>query len=1430
MFEPPSPPNNQNPLPPAQANAPVVPSRLSQVYVPAHDDTEIIDDSAQMSTEESVFQPSPYPANNRGRETLNCEFTFALPKASPFNLVGRPPEAQSTPGAPRTGFPHAPGTDPRLRLFQFQYDTFTRDHLSAMVDSIAVNTPSGGSGTARSSQGPSPVLSPIEETNASRLRSAKRVKLSPANEFSTGDGAAVIFRPHSPRKDYVGESKSLMEKIRQTRDFSTISTVGTAHTPSAHEKSGSPESEERDGHSENRRPSYLTVPADDAGEGQSSEWSAASSSKKGSYSSLAYRQQAANLMAQIRGDMKGSKRLFSGETDVSHVQEESGVENSGWSDAASEQLSYISTKTYTSVQSRPKASPRKLLRRLSAADEVDRELAADISQMSLDTQLLVQQFPEPPPRLIVTDSSAVATCQDATEIHDPGLLAAPASAGPVYPSETLQSGRHEDMTRFVSSSTASGTTLTSGSAESFVKHQGPHQMTRITPEDIPPLPERVGKMRFDKVLMKWVKATAAATAEAQEPVPVAGEGDTESEDPFRDIESLREDDSGRPNGIVDETTEQDDYDVSGDLDKSRVQGATHGDETEDEEEVELTSFSFDGPPAPELVYAQMSGEDDGEALETSSEGDFPEASSRDIVTSRRDNTGSSAGDLAGGQGPQTYPSGAFMTPNPRARRSLDQVSTPVIRSAMKSRGATPVSALKDPSSGRHRTPMNHPGHRRSVSFSDGKHDGPIVGIGRNVPTPDGTAEGEDDSPLAAASLRSSAALVPSARTQRINDMLDNLEAQSYESDSPSKASSAGRPASADLQLVKPRRPRGGDASKEVSQRVFSRSISMAKSPGTPSQRANGTFLTECSFGVAHDRLVQVITDVQPFEPYWEELTAIDLSNRNVDSVARLKEFLPRLDSLSLNANQLSWLSGVPGSVRSLSAASNALTGVTSFSHLLNLEHLDISRNEIDSLRQLECLRHLRELRADGNRIDSIDGLQKMDGLLKLSLQGNELREADFKQFRWTRLEMLNLSHNRLASVEGLSSLSALIALNLDRNALASLEPAAPMSRLRILRVSGNKLQRLNAALFPNIRTLYADNNALGTIQRAGRLSKLENLSLRYQSARTPLSLSIRDVRDVRRLYLSGNPLARGFLSEPCYNLVYLELARCRLTELPPDLAGLVPNVRVLNLNYNFLEDVRPLEGLRRLRKLTVIGSRIKGSKQLLRVLKGMQDVELADFRYALRPSHVPRRIRRQFVRPRCVSPAARARRLPRPQPHRSRCLRCSAACAHRPGGRRNGRAVRTRLGPHRPVFYFNTYARETPITLLRSPSGRDWPGGGFCLRSSQDEPVHARMVSAAAARRRRRRAADPSGLGGGQGGYLGVPMSAPPSLTGPSSFLSSAPHQQQSVYGQQQGYLGGGGGSNGRMLAQDDAPPQGRYAFPDHSASPQPGSGYATPQ
>jgi hypothetical protein len=164
------------------------------------------------------------------KQSIGCQFTFTVPR----QLVSHRtlPQAQSTPTPPVVLQPKAPATDSRLRLFQFQYDTYTREHLSALVDSIAINTPSG-TGTSPSPTSFTHHLSRVTEltgpgslVNAPHLRSAKRVKLSPLSEYY-GEGVgsqAVISRPKLTGKDYVGESRQLMQQIKSARDFSTIST------------------------------------------------------------------------------------------------------------------------------------------------------------------------------------------------------------------------------------------------------------------------------------------------------------------------------------------------------------------------------------------------------------------------------------------------------------------------------------------------------------------------------------------------------------------------------------------------------------------------------------------------------------------------------------------------------------------------------------------------------------------------------------------------------------------------------------------------------------------------------------------------------------------------------------------------------------------------------------------------------------------------------------------------------------------------------------------------------------------------------------------------------------------------------------------------------------------------------------------------------
>ncbi|KAJ7366542.1 hypothetical protein DFH08DRAFT_834757 [Mycena albidolilacea] len=1179
MFEPPTPPKATMSVPPVPAGEPGSPS------------------------DEIMETDLPNMVSFHGRKaSIACQFTFAAPKGlalDPNAVKPSYPQAQSTPTPHFAPNAAAPATDPRLRLFQFQYDTFTREHLSALADSIAVASPSG-TGTRSGGR-----LSTVSEASFSDLRSTKRVKLSPPSDYGEGAGAgASIARPKIYGNAYVRESQSLMEKIKQARDFSTISTVASADgndgNASKNDKSSAYE--------QLRRSSLLNVPSK-TDSNPSSSSGTMNSNSPAPYSSSTYRQQAAALMAQIKSDMKGNKRIFSGDSEMSHVTAHLDDEMSfahvlpptivvHSHDKENQRDNSRHHRRVSSTSSaRTRASPRRQQQRPLEPTEGD--LAGELSKLSL--------WRRPHSSLVPQGNVAI--------IANPALLgpvsAAPTPA-PAHPTTSIRAGTNDDLNRFVSSSTASGTTLTAGSVPAYVKHPGPAQLRTIAPKDLPTLPDRMGDMLFDKVMMKWVKSVQPGGPDVIPEEEV-------SEDPFGDIESLRDDSRG-----------------------GRRAESGRGDATEDEEEMELTSFSTD---ASGRVVAVMTGVDTNELDEetTDSEGGNDAVVTGELehtVPTRRDSESESEREeeeedvgnetevphhlqadlesLTDAFAPPPIVVTTFTTPPPSVKKTPASALktrtssvTPKYRggtptSALKSISATPSSALKDT---RFRTPRQGHGHRRSVSFSDGKRDGPIRGLG---------------------------SVEPSARSKRIAEMLARSDSSEMDSDSPTKGSGARAGGSGSSMVsTAPSASMSGNASASSSrqQRVFARSHA-SRSVG----HNNGTFLTECSFGVAHDRLVEVLTDVEPFEPHWETLSTVDLSERRLESAARLKEFLPALDALNLNANQLSWLSGIPGGVRTLSVASNRLTGLTSYSHLLNLENLDISRNEVDSLRQLACLRHLRELRADGNTIASVEGLERMDGLVKLSLEGNALRALDLQPFRWTRLEMLNVSGNRLERVDGLAGLQALVALNVDDNLLGTLDAGGTMPRLRILRASGNRLRALQVHWFAGLRTLYADTNALegeallavapaSTAKTVGRaagkaasgssaLGKLENLSLRNQACGRAqgLRLDFEDVRDAKRLYLSGNALPANFLSAACYNLVYLELANCRLATLPPGLATLTPNLRALNLNYNFLEDVRGLEGLARLRKLSVVGARLKGTKEIIRVVRGLPEVEVLDFR------------------------------------------------------------------------------------------------------------------------------------------------------------------------------------------------------------------------
>ena len=106
---------------------------------------------------------------------------------------------------------------------------------------------------------------------------------------------------------------------------------------------------------------------------------------------------------------------------------------------------------------------------------------------------------------------------------------------------------------------------------------------------------------------------------------------------------------------------------------------------------------------------------------------------------------------------------------------------------------------------------------------------------------------------------------------------------------------------------------------------------------------------EGSFSLAQDDLLRHLTDMEPFEPYWEYMKYLKLNGRKILTLHGLQEWCPRIEELDVTDNEIGQVSGVPNTVRNLKIAMNQLSSLTAWGHLTNLQYIDLSKNNLDSL-------------------------------------------------------------------------------------------------------------------------------------------------------------------------------------------------------------------------------------------------------------------------------------------------------------------------------------------------------------------------------------------------------------------------------------------------------------------------------------------------
>ncbi|KAJ3321957.1 hypothetical protein HDV06_003694 [Boothiomyces sp. JEL0866] len=279
---------------------------------------------------------------------------------------------------------------------------------------------------------------------------------------------------------------------------------------------------------------------------------------------------------------------------------------------------------------------------------------------------------------------------------------------------------------------------------------------------------------------------------------------------------------------------------------------------------------------------------------------------------------------------------------------------------------------------------------------------------------------------------------------------------------------------------------------------------------------------------------------------------IDLGNLNLDSLSSfIKENCFR--KIVASDNRLKFLDEIPASVETLFISKNELSNLTSFSKLQSLrvldisynyltdlsEYLNLSRNNLDSIRNIHYLANLKELILNS----------PLRYLLSLDLADNYLVGFDLNPF--PRLLTINLSRNCLQKLYSLDN-SNLRVLEIESQFSHSLSLNFSNSQIETLKISGNKhfgwesiplsLEILEAGScnlrsIPQIllkcqglKTVIFENNQLSDIVL---LESLQSLSHIY--------LSNNNITDITRACKSFAKLPR---------LLFLDFRRNQITQEP----------------------------------------------------------------------------------------------------------------------------------------------------------------------------------------------------------------------------------------------------------------------------------------
>ncbi|CAL6030665.1 leucine-rich_repeat domain-containing protein [Hexamita inflata] len=272
--------------------------------------------------------------------------------------------------------------------------------------------------------------------------------------------------------------------------------------------------------------------------------------------------------------------------------------------------------------------------------------------------------------------------------------------------------------------------------------------------------------------------------------------------------------------------------------------------------------------------------------------------------------------------------------------------------------------------------------------------------------------------------------------------------------------------------------------------------------------------------------------------------------------------------------------------------------------LQNLRYLDIAQNDISNSESI-CNEKLTSLNLSQNKLKSLNGFGDLTNLSSLDVSGNQLNSVEELAYL-TNLKELNISFNAIKSIQTLHRLVKLAYFNLICNKVLDIETCLRMKGLLDLRTKNNIIQNSYVLLeHSNFKEAWLSEQLTPDTndQEAKMLKeqvKNSNMIQKYKNQVRNNSLEVKNDQYVRNLKFSDFIGVTKELSlSKCENVSF-EVVPVLVQSLKVNSCGLqnifgleqITQITSLELSDNLLEDVIEIQELTKLTRLVLSNNRI----------------------------------------------------------------------------------------------------------------------------------------------------------------------------------------------------------------------------------------------